>query len=207
MRHWRIQPNPKKSNLIIFHHNIKNNSPGIKIGNDTIRPTTECKYLGIHVDNKLNFKHHMKVQKKAAITRAGHFRSLTYKNLGINIKTASSIYKMICRPLLDYGGIIFSNATKTCLNNLEIAERTCLRKITKLRHPNNPLHNPSNTLLYETTEVEPILTRLHRLGMKFIKNQNNRNIMEPLVHRYNRETTEKAKLPALPLYEHLLSLE
>lgn len=207
MRRWRIQPNPAKSKLIIFNHKINFSSPKIKLGNETITPTDSCKYLGIRIDHKLNFRAHFNLQKKSAITRAGHFRSLTYKNMGISSKTASMIYKMICRPLLEYGLPIFSNATKTALSMIEVAERTCLRKITKLRHPNNPLYNPSNQLLYQITEIEPILERMQKLCKKFITNRNNINVIEPLIHHYNEETTPKAKLPALPLLEHLKSIE
>jgi len=43
------------------------------------------------------------------IKRTKHFRSLTYK--GISTKTATQIYKSICRPLLDYGNILMANST------------------------------------------------------------------------------------------------
>ncbi|KAJ8970338.1 hypothetical protein NQ317_007617 [Molorchus minor] len=56
---------------------------------------------------------------------------------------------MICRPIIEYGHVVFNSCRKAALNNIEVAERSALRKITKIRHPNNPLHNPSNQLLYE----------------------------------------------------------
>ncbi|XP_044764200.1 uncharacterized protein LOC123320825 [Coccinella septempunctata] len=114
---------------------------------------------------------------------------------------------MICRPLLEYGHTIFQNTSESTLKNLEVAERTCLRKITKIRHPNNPLHNPPNQLLYEATEIEPILSRLREQSKKFIKGITNKTIITPLLHQYDTESPPKAKLPALPIYEHLISLE
>lgn len=36
------------------------------------------------------------------------------------------------------------------------AERTTLRKITKIYHPSNPLHNPPNEILYNRTKIKLI---------------------------------------------------
>ncbi|KAK9888022.1 hypothetical protein WA026_000306 [Henosepilachna vigintioctopunctata] len=135
--------------------------------------------------------------KKATIARAKHFRSLTYKKEGISIATASKIYKMICRPLLEYGHPLFLNVSKALLTNLEIGERTSLRKITKIRNPKNPVLNPSNELLYKTTQKEPIIDRIKRAGKKFITRENNKNIILPLLHEYNRVNPPKRKLLSL----------
>ena len=79
---------------------------------------------------------------------------------GINIKTATHIYKMLCRPILEYGLILLLNAKKHARKRIEVAETTCLKKITKICHPNNSLHNPPNT------SITPILERSLKIRLK-----------------------------------------
>lgn len=198
---WRIKPNPNKTQLIIFNHKININSPSIKIFNQQIRPSNSCKYLGIHLDSKLNFNLHAKLMKTKMITRAKHFRSLTYKNNGIQPETAIKIYKMICRPIIEYAFLIYLNCKKTTVGKLEVAERSSLRIITKMRHPDNPLHNPSNQLLYETTQVTPILERFKELACQFAKKHHNIQIMENLMHGRDHNLPPKRKYPTQTLWE------
>lgn len=163
---WRLEVNPQKCRMVIFHHALKDTSPTISISNNTVKPQSSVRYLGITVDSKTNFNQHTKQAKRQVITRAMHFRSLTYKNKGINLKTATHIYKMICRPLIEYGHILYKTCRRPALHNIETAERTTLRKLTKIRHPMNPIYNPSNNLLYEQTKIQPILCRFNDLTRK-----------------------------------------
>lgn len=191
-QNWRLKPNPKKSQFIIFHHTLKPTSPSVVLINTIIKPSQSIKYLGIQIDNKINFKNHLNITKKKVTTRAKYFRSLTYKNLGINLKTASRIYKSICRPLLEYAHPIFINCKNTTKKILQIAETSALRTITKMRHPLNPIHNPSNTLLYNRTGITPINYRIEELNRRFAKcSQNLRIIKEMAITRKNNRTKLK----------------
>lgn len=201
MMKWRITPNPTKTNLIIFNHQIKHNSPTITVQNNIITPSIHTKYLGIEVDNKLNFNLHTQVIKSKAIARARHFRGLTYKNEGINIANSTKIYTSICRPMIEYASILFLNCRTPAKNNIEIAERSSLRIITKIRHPNNPIHNPSNKLLYEKTKVLPILERIEVLSSKFASNSVNINIISPLIKKRNETIERKRRHPIQTLEE------
>lgn len=174
---WRLKQNPTKSQLIIFYHTPKPTSPSISISNENIKPLVSVKYLGVQIDNRINFKNHITITKNRVISRAKYFRSLTYKSAGINHKTASKIYKAICRPLLEYAHTAFMNVRKEVKKKLQTAETTALRSITKMRHPRNPIHNPPNALLYNKTGIKPILDRLEDLGKKFAKQAHNMAII------------------------------
>ena len=69
MLKWRVIPNPSKSALIIFNHKISNTSPTINMLNTVIKSQAFTKYLGIEIDNKLNFNRHTKIIKKKIITQ------------------------------------------------------------------------------------------------------------------------------------------
>ena len=202
---WRLKPNPNKSQFVIFNHLIKQTSPSIFLNNHTIRAQPSAKYLGITIDQKLNFNQHTKAIKSKCTTRAKHFRSLTYKNQGISTLTASHIYKSICRPLLEYCHPLYLNCRRPAIKNLETAERTALRSITRIRHPQNPLHNPSNELLYQATQVEPIMNRIKHLSTKFSRVLENRNILTRLCNR-DQPANSRHIHPDKTLFEEILRL-
>ena len=62
------------------------------------------KYLGIYLDEKLNFSIHIKKKMSKASKGTGILRKL-YNDLSRN--SLITIYKSFIRPHLDYGAIIF----------------------------------------------------------------------------------------------------
>lgn len=203
--HWRLQINPAKCQFLLFNHTLSANSPNISVANQQVHPTSSAKYLGVHIDNKLNFKHHTNILKRKTVSRAKYFRGLTYKQKGVNLSTATKIYKSICRPLLEYGHTIFLNVRNSSLKSLQVAETSSLRVITKLRHPLNPLHHPSNQLLYEVTKITPITERLRTLSKKFASIQYNLELLTPLLRERNMNISTRYKFPVHTVLEILLS--
>lgn len=200
---WKLKVNPGKTQFIIFHHKITNASPTIELLNHQVHPQQHVKYLGITFDNKLNFKQHLTNIKRKMITRSKHFRCLTYRNSGISMKTACHIYKMLCRPMVEYAQIIFGACRRPALSLIEIAERTCLRTITKMRHPANPLHNPSNDYLYEKTKIVPILQRFDGLTRRFTSRAANITKIEPFILSFPQNYTRKRQYPEKTIFQIL----
>lgn len=141
--------------------------------------------------------------KKKCIARGSNFRGLSYKNKGLNTKHIVKIYKAICRPILDYAHPLLRFARQSTKEILGVAERTTLRNMAKIRHPDNPLYNPSNTLLYERTQIEPIHDRLHQLTTNFAINKLD-HILD-LCHKRNNKKS-KYKYPPQTLLEELQTL-
>lgn len=203
---WRLIPNPSKSQFIIFNHHISNTSPTISIGNQHISPSPSAKYLGINLDHKLNFNMHTAAVKNKVKKRAKHFRSLTFRKEGISTKTAAIIYKSICRPLIEYANVLYTNCQRPALQNLKVAETSSLRTITKMRHPDNPLHNPSNELLYERTQIKSIDIRLGDLTTRFVTRPQNVDILRPHCRIRDLRQRSRFKFPELTLYEEIQAI-
>ena len=162
---------------------------------EVIVPSTSAKYLGIQIDQKLNLSLQANYVKQGTILRAGLFRKLSYKNQCINHQTASRIYKTLCRPLIDYGSILFVNKnTKSILKKLEVAETSSLRKISKMRHINNPLHNPSNENLLKTLNIkENVSQRRLSLAKTFSTKASNITLLEKFCINRNQNKPSKFK--------------
>lgn len=164
LQKWRIQINPSKTQFFIPFLPIHAPSPTVTIQSTIISSVTISKYLGISIDRKLKFSDHAIKVKMKVTNRAKHFRSLTYQGRGISTKCAAHIYKTICRPVIEYSSLILFEASRGARYHLEVAERSALRCVSRIRHPENPLFNPSNELLYNLTEIPPIHIRLQILS-------------------------------------------
>lgn len=104
---------------------------------------------------------------------------------------------------MEYGHPILLNCRRPAQNNIQIAERTSLRKITKIRHPDNPLHNPPNEMLYNLTQIQPIQDRLMVLNSKFYKRLKNLHDILPLFHNDMDKYKSRRKFPENTIYQHL----
>lgn len=198
---WRLKPNPDKSQLLIFNHRISQKSPKIIMSGVEIKPKQQVKYLGVHLDHKLNFNQHLQKSKSKLLCRASHFRSITFKDKEIRSKHITKIYKSICRPIIEYGHPIFSNCKETALNKIKTAETCAIRRLSRIRNPNNPLHNPRNTSLYEQTGITPISTRLKLLTKQFASTQITN--LEPLCIKPSTNSRYKPKFPTRTTFQIL----
>ncbi|XP_050518402.1 uncharacterized protein LOC126892762 [Diabrotica virgifera virgifera] len=103
--------------------------------------------------------------------------------------------------MLEYGSAIFYNSKGPAKNNIKVAETTSLRQITRMRHPDNPLHNPSNRMLYEETGIEPINERLNKLFKYLFINDSNKNLIEPHIVKIPEDSARR--YPGRTLFEEV----
>lgn len=198
---WRLTPNPQKNQLLLSNHKIGPHSPTITADGHMTKPTNFVKYLGITLDPKLKFTRHLQKMRTETTKRAKHFRGLTYKNKGISTYTATKIYKTICRPLLDYGNIILANSSEKAKKYIQTTEQIAVRLITKIRHPENPLFNPSNQMLFERTKLIKITDRHNKIQKKWKSKKGNWTIVNKLC--LTRQTrTSRYLTPNKTLTEH-----
>lgn len=106
--------------------------------------TTEIKYLGVNIDDKLNWKKHIN-------TVSGRLRKLIYifKDLRIIPDTSLLIqtYKALAECLITYCICSWGSAAKTHLIEVERAQRAVLKVLLNL-----PFDHPTH-LVYEKAEV------------------------------------------------------
>ena len=177
---WRIKINSSKTIFMMFYSRHGSTIPSINVDNCLIEPSKTAKYLGVHLDSKLNFLFHAKTIKQEVCRRAKYFRALSSSNEGLSPLNRTRVYKAICRPILEYSTPIFLSCKHNFWRIINIAERSALRSITRLRHPNNILHNPPNPFLYNECNIVPIKTRHIMLSERFYNNIINDNFLQLL---------------------------
>ena len=121
------------SNRIPLHYNLS-----INILDNEISPSNCCKYLGVHLDNRLTFKDHIKYINGKISRHTG----ILYKiRNNLPMKTRLDYYYAYIYPFLAYNITIWGSTYPTHLQPLIIQQKRTIRTITNAgyRDHTNPL--------------------------------------------------------------------
>jgi len=113
--------NPKKCESLIFRRiNSKSNQTeedkiNFSVDGTLIEPSTTCKLLGVHIDERLNFNNHVasickKISKQIAVV--SRFRKL------LSIQTKLTLYKAYILPHFTYCSTVWMHCGKTASDKL-----------------------------------------------------------------------------------------
>ena len=115
---------PSKTKLMLFSRRTEKIRPVLKIGDQEIDWVEDHKYLGMHVDCKLNWNIHLKeVIQKATYTLV-RCRMLLGRHWGLTPKVMKWLYTAVIRPIITYGSAVWIQ---------KIDEKTLQKKLTKLQ--------------------------------------------------------------------------
>ena len=149
--HWlnanKLSLNIKKTKVLIFDNKKQHNEPDvyINLGGTFIKPSSYTKFLGILIDNKLNWKEHISYITKTIARVNG----IIYKTKNFLPKSVLIlIYNALVLPHLNYSLLLWGNAHKTFLNNLHILQKKIIRNIHSVPYNTHsaPLFTNSNIL-------------------------------------------------------------
>ena len=123
--------NVKKSNYILFGNRLPDidlSSNKILINDSSIEHVDVVKFLGVYIDNKLTWKHHI-----------SHLNLIISRLVGIMYKlrpkladrAMMSMYNALILPHLMYGNIVWGCAGVTTLSRLVTLQKRSIRIITK----------------------------------------------------------------------------
>ena len=154
---WRVIFNASKTEYMIFSNkNAIPVYPEIYLGNSVIKQVNTHTHLGLTLDAKLNWKHHINRVCTKASQRVSNIKRIRHL---IPRKTAEILYKSLSRPILEYADVIFDNTTMEMKKQIDQVQRNALVMIT-LAYRRTP-----TIKLYEETGLETLVDRRkqHRL--------------------------------------------
>ena len=187
----KLSINMKKTNFMIITSPRKPAIHNINILN--IERKTSIKYLGIYLDEHLNWKTHI-----------AHVQGKLTKNLGIlnqlrnylNLKMLRQLYYTLIYPYLNYGAMCWGNNYQTNLNKICTKQNKCIRSIffAKKEEPSLPYYQ-----ILEILKLENIVKfKICSLAFKLYNNPSTvpaifRNFLTPTstVHSYNTRNSAK----------------
>ena len=97
----------------------------LKVDNHEINYSSVCKYLGIFVDNKLNFTHHIQQKIKQAKGLVMNIRNSIGSLWGPLPRALKWAYSGIVLPTITYGCVVFARACQSpgMIDNLKKLNR------------------------------------------------------------------------------------
>jgi hypothetical protein len=151
---WLVTFNTRKTKAMKISLKQKQlPDPKLFLDNEQLSVVQTYKHLGIHFNNKLNFRDHIQKISTRASKQLDVMKSLKYK---LDRKTLEAIYMSYVRPILEYGCIIFDNCDKDCKSMLENIQLEACRIIT------GGIRGTSHEALYEESGWEKLEERRKR---------------------------------------------
>ena len=187
--------NLQKTHLMLFTNRKRPQSINITVNGHVIQEKTEIKFLGVIVDNQLNWHAHVnyisnKISKSVAILRI--LRGFFPKHI---LKT---LYLTLIYPYFNYCNIIWGTAYTSTLRPLTILQKKSVRLIC------NAEFREHTAPLFKSTKILT-LNQMHTLNCaKFIYNCYNSNtyinfkdrlIQNSQIHHYNTRNREDLRPP------------
>ena len=124
----KILINYKKTNYIIFSKANLKKSFNITIDGNQITRVNEAKYLGVYIDQKINWHRHIQ-QIKSKLSSASYIISKVRHYLNLN--TLKLIYYSLVHPHLQYCVTSWGGASTTALQPIIKLQKRIIRNITK----------------------------------------------------------------------------
>ena len=160
--------NPDKFPVILLEKGgcLNTNIEG-KIGNEKNKSTSSVKFLGVHIDHKLNFNHHVNKLFKSA---GNQLNALTRLKSFLGLKERVVLVNSFIYSNFDYCPLVWMFSHKKSLNKIESLHKRALRLLL------NDYENSYKELLEKSEKCNMNLRRIRFLCIEiyalfFYKNQ------------------------------------
>ena len=146
----KLSLNVNKTHAMLFGKKADcNSSLHLEINDISIDLKEQTKFLGVLIDNKLQWLHHIQFVASKIAKGIGIINKIKYK---LNTKTLSNLYYTFIYPYLIYSNVVWGNAAKRYLNSLFLLQKRIVRIISRsgFRDPTEMLFSSLNILnIYE----------------------------------------------------------
>jgi hypothetical protein len=148
---WKLTLNTTKTEAKIFTlRRLHQNIPNISIQNTQITWTpkdTTVKYLGLHLDTRLNWNTHINKTLNKAYTRLYKLYPLINRKSPLKHECTTLLYKSLIRPIITYSSPVWFGTSNTNFKKLQRLQNKIIR--ISLNAPwftrNTQIHRETNT--------------------------------------------------------------
>ena len=163
--------------LIPFKKKIKHTDFKIVLNHSDLQVLPNLKYLGIYLDENLNFKKHLEsIESKIARATGILYKCKPY----LSSKILRMLYYSLIYPHIKYGIVTWGSTYKTYLNRLEVIQNKAIYAINKTKSFKQKL-----APLYQKLEILPI-RQLHCVETaKFMYKLSSSSLPQPLLDQFS----------------------
>lgn len=145
-----------------LHYNRHN--PRLQFCGKTISYVDNIKFLGLVLDNKLNWKEHIRRLKMDCNQRLNILKVLGHHKWGSHRESLLRIYQALIKSRIDYGCIFYGLAKRTVLKQIDPIQNTAIRLATGAYRT-----SPTESLEIESSQM-PLHYRRRLLTLNYLSN-------------------------------------
>jgi len=180
---WRIKVNEAKSAQVTFTTR-KNICPPLTFNNAPIPVTTEVKYLGLHLDQRLTCNTHIQAKHRQLDIKFRQFHWLLGRNSKLSLNNKLLLYKVFFKLIWSYGVQLWGCAKPT---RLKITQRFQLKF---LRNIVNAPWYINNQLVHTDLHIPSVTDEIQRVATKY-NNKTHNHANDLIEHLYNNGPTDR----------------
>ncbi len=166
---WRLEIATSK--CMLLQHDIKNGQEKYKmkdikitIYGSRIQREKETKFLGVKIDEKLNFASHIKKIESSCLNRVNILKILSHKSWKLAKTTLSNIYKTLVRSVIEYSSILFPLFKEEAIKKFCVIQNNCMRIISRVRL----IDKMKISELENSCGIENLKKRMDTLRLRYI---------------------------------------
>jgi ribonuclease HI len=195
---------PTKYVLVHFTRRRKPPTASITIGNTTIEPSQEARYLGVIFDRKLTFNQHVQHAAKAGTKFSIAISRVAKSTWGISYEQSRMLFKAVAAARMDYAAIVWhhpvgesKNIRPLQLSKLETAQQMAMKATLGAFRT-----TPKLALEIEAT-LEPPHLRLREKILRAYTRMQTAPQSHPIEFAIRRAQTSKSKSPVVTTLKYL----
>ena len=192
----KLAPNIDKTNFITFHspHHSLDRTVSIKIGREHVNQAKYVKFLGLLLDENLNWRYHLSELSKKLARTCGIFFKIRHL-LPTNVLV--SLYYSLFASFLQYGIIVWGLACDTHTKPIYLLQKKVVRAIAfkNFTSPSTPIFSELKILqLYDLSNLK-LLTFVYE-SVNLISPTFFHNFFETLlsVHQYDTRQARRGDI-------------
>lgn len=135
LKDWKICVNGAKTQTIVFpHRNSDRLKPTskIKVQGVEIEWSSEVRYIGLTLDEKLLFRAHVDDRVAKGTLMLKRLYPIINRRSKISTTNKLAVYKLIVAPMLEYGSPVWQGCAKTHRRKLQVLQNKYLKMILNL---------------------------------------------------------------------------
>ena len=131
LKSWRVKVNETKSAHVTFTLK-KRTCPAVSLNGVKIPKVSDVKYLGMHLDSKLNWSKHIITKRKQLNIQKSKMYWLIGRKSKLSIENKALLYKAILKPIWTYGIHLRTDLVQDVINKYSSKYQQRLQN-----HPNS----------------------------------------------------------------------